>query len=134
VKIAAEITALQAARLLHLMSHSNGDDNFREALEECVRSMEERVTERCVAHSCISQLLIFMCVHAHRLIAEGLMGAAVLAISGLILMFTTVSRLRIVVLLTIHLTLHISLPLEDVASSWIACHRGTHPDLTWAAG
>lgn len=81
-RIAGEITALQAVRLLHLLQSSIRDDDFKEALEQCVRTVQRSVVDSRVADACVDQILIVLCMQAHSSIGEGRSDAALYAISG----------------------------------------------------
>jgi hypothetical protein len=80
VSIAGEISALQTARLLHLLHSSNCDDEFKSALKECV-AISNHLSD-CASSACANQLLIVMCAQAHTMIRAGRVGPSVQTISG----------------------------------------------------
>jgi hypothetical protein len=81
-RIAGEITALHVACLLHQLHTSDRNEEFKTALEDCLKSIKQHVTDKDVANSCVNQLLITMCAHANVAISDRCISAAALAISG----------------------------------------------------
>ena len=130
-RIAGEIIALQAVRLLHLLQSSIRDGDFIEALEQCVRTVQRSVVDSRVADACVDQILIILCMQAHAMIGEGRSDAALHAISGQ-------NRVSDAVYLALRCCMRCasrdSHLFEDAASRWMASNRFPNGELAWASG
>ncbi len=133
-RIAGEITALQAVRLLHLLQSSIRDDDYKEALEQCVRTVQRSVVGSRVADACVDQILIILCMQAHALIGEGRSDAALHAISGHRVYHAVHLALRCCIVNCAHCASRNSYLFEDAASRWMASNRFPNGDLAWASG